>query len=63
MFILDFIYWLFVKSGAKVRFFRYFVNISTVQKTLINQFRHKILFWNQNKKKINLRIKILFAIY
>ncbi len=52
MFILVYIKWLLVKSGAKVRFFRHFVNISTVQKTLINHFRHKIIFWNKNKKKI-----------
>jgi ribosomal protein L21 len=63
MFILDYINWLFVKSGAKVRFFRNFVNISTVQKTLINHFRHKILFWNKREKKNIFRNKILFAIY
>ncbi len=52
MFILDYIKWLFVKSGAKVQKFRRIVNITTFQKTIKKYFRHKILFWNKNGKKL-----------
>lgn len=63
MFILEYINWLFVKSGAKVQIFRHVVNITTFQKTIKDYFRHKILFWNKSLKKIFFELKFFFPIY
>ena len=40
----------FEESGAKVRFIRIVVNTLTEQKTIKSDFRHKILFWKDEKK-------------
>ncbi len=52
MFILVYIKWLFVKSGAKVQNFGHVVNITIFEKTIKDYFRHEILFWNKSLKKI-----------